>query len=107
MPETKCWSCKNACGNCSWSKEFKPVDGWIATKTFLINENEDSFIVHKCPEYIFDKMILTVEQISKLLNISTRHYYRLSEDTILKRLIALKYDVILTYDNKFILRGRL
>lgn len=31
--DTLCWSCANACGRCSWSKKFEPVEGWEAQKT--------------------------------------------------------------------------
>lgn len=54
---TLCWDCANACGGCSWSSEFRPVDGWEATPTRVkvyrwkyggIKE-VDSFHVTKCP----------------------------------------------------------
>lgn len=50
-----CWNCKNACGGCSWSKCFKPVEGWGATPT-TIDDNEGnirSYRVHSCPEFIW------------------------------------------------------
>ncbi len=25
-----CWKCANAYGGCSWSRNFQPVEGWIA-----------------------------------------------------------------------------
>ena len=49
-----CWVCKNACGGCSWSKEFKPVTGWLA-KTTIIKDSEGdifSYKIKKCPEFI-------------------------------------------------------
>ena len=56
--DTICWSCKNACGNCSWSRSFKPVKGWKAKKTKLKarrdsgnSKYEESYIVKQCPEY--------------------------------------------------------
>lgn len=53
--ETLCWKCKNAYGNCSWSKRFKPVDGWAAVPTKVnagYKGQMDSFLVTKCPEFI-------------------------------------------------------
>jgi len=52
-----CWTCQNACGGCSWSRSFKPVEGWTAEKTFLQSNGEyaESYKIIKCPEYIKDK----------------------------------------------------
>lgn len=53
-----CWTCKNACnGGCSWSKEFKPVDGWTAEKTTIpVNgEYAETYKIIKCPEYKSDR----------------------------------------------------
>ena len=36
----RCWTCKNAFGGCSWSREFLPVYGWDAEKTFHPNNGE-------------------------------------------------------------------
>ena len=54
--ETLCWTCKNACGKCSWSKGFEPVDGWDAIPTKIkvsieTNEYTDSYFVKNCPLY--------------------------------------------------------
>ena len=50
---TRCWTCKNACGGCSWSRDFLPVYGWKAEKTFIsVNEGfEESYYIKSCPEY--------------------------------------------------------
>jgi hypothetical protein len=55
---TKCWTCRNACGGCSWSREFKPVKGWDAVKTYLPTNGEhaESYHVINCPEYKPDRM---------------------------------------------------
>ena len=55
-PMTKCMNCKNACGEtaCSWAREFKPVDGWVAEPTVLSpnqNYREDSYLVLYCPQF--------------------------------------------------------
>ena len=43
--DTLCWGCEKACGGCSWSKKFVPVEGWKAIPT------EKSFDVYECPEF--------------------------------------------------------
>lgn len=66
---TLCWSCQRATNKpgfgCSWSRNEnpKPVDGWSATQTWLkfCGEITESFIVHKCPEFLPDKVRKTYE----------------------------------------------
>lgn len=63
--ETLCWRCKNAVPGakygCSWSRGFKPVDGWTARETKIMRSAgeyyyaDTSYLVKKCPEYIPDK----------------------------------------------------
>lgn len=67
MPPTLCWSCRNACGGCNWSryKVQEPVPGWEAVPTELSGQvcvkgkihrvPLDSFLVLACPQYIPDK----------------------------------------------------
>ena len=48
-----CWSCKNACGSCSWSRNFIPVKGWVAERT-TIRDSEGDISTYKiifCPKY--------------------------------------------------------
>lgn len=72
---TLCWGCERACGRCSWSKSFVPVEGWTATPTKVGAGNNliDSFIVYKCPE--FKPLKLTDER--KLLNHIKRNIGRI------------------------------
>ena len=46
-----CWSCQNAVPSattgCSWSRHFKPVEGWEATQN--PNPEMESFRVRQCP----------------------------------------------------------
>ncbi len=61
MAETLCWRCKNAVpsksSGCSWSREFKPVEGWTADRRDLkmgkekIGDYIESYFVHKCPKF--------------------------------------------------------
>lgn len=49
-----CWTCKNACGGCSWSREFKPVNGWTAEKSVIPGNRElsETYKIISCPEYV-------------------------------------------------------
>lgn len=49
-----CWRCKNACGGCSWSACFTPVNGWNAEATIIKNSTGDtcSYRIKKCPEFV-------------------------------------------------------
>lgn len=59
--ETICFNCINSVPNpktgagCSWSREYKPVDGWVAKKTMIINralaENDEDYMI---PSYRVD-----------------------------------------------------
>lgn len=59
---TLCWDCEKACGRCSWSKNFTPVEGWNAIPTKWLSSTTrakrsikkyyvDSFDVYECPEF--------------------------------------------------------
>ena len=52
-----CWECKNRFGGCSWSRDFTPVKGWNAEKTYhKYRENTvESYKITNCPEYRKDK----------------------------------------------------
>lgn len=56
--QTICWSCRKSSGLCSWSHEFKPVEGWTAKKTKISAQAKkgderkiSSYKVIKCPRY--------------------------------------------------------
>ena len=51
-----CFSCKNACGGCSWSRCGEPVDGWVATPTIILQnaEEKNSYSIAECPQYEYD-----------------------------------------------------
>ena len=46
---TLCWNCANATGNCSWSENLIPVNGWKAI--YVEKDKADSYIVLECPEF--------------------------------------------------------
>ena len=105
MADTLCWSCKNCTGGCSWSKKFEPVRGWEATKTFIASDKSNSYMVHMCPKYEIDKLIIGPEQISKILNIHVRSVYRLPNGEVIRRASKLGYDIGVNSEGQFILRG--
>lgn len=53
-----CFHCDNACGGCSWSREFKPVPGWTAEPTQLRTDGGtgtcSSYHITFCPEFCGD-----------------------------------------------------
>ena len=53
MKESLCWECTNTCGGCSWTKEFKPVEGWTIQETQISMGSKivDSCIVLTCPKF--------------------------------------------------------
>lgn len=48
-----CWTCQNACGGCSWSRDFEPVKGWKAKPNYLQSNGEHAatYKIIECPEY--------------------------------------------------------
>lgn len=65
---TLCWTCGRACGGpngCSWSREYKPVEGWDAERRDVAvwrgesgrqyTEYSESYYVKGCPEYVADR----------------------------------------------------
>lgn len=65
-----CWECDNACGGCSWSRSFTPVEGWTA----VISPKADCpskeairripwYLVRTCPEFVQDPRFIKQEEI--------------------------------------------
>ena len=48
-----CWTCKNACGGCSWSRDFTPVEGWEAVPVVIPSNGEfaETYKIICCPKY--------------------------------------------------------
>ena len=65
--ETRCWTCKNACGKCPWSEcdketrklKWRPEECWLSIITKVLmnscrgarRHDESSYIVTACPQY--------------------------------------------------------
>jgi hypothetical protein len=55
-----CWDCRRATGFCSWSREFEPVQGWVAEPTEIKSDKAgtgtvSSYEVRKCPLFEMDE----------------------------------------------------
>lgn len=48
---TICWDCSNACGACSWSKDFTPVEGW-EIEEIMHKDGTGGCAVIKCPQFV-------------------------------------------------------
>lgn len=49
-----CWRCANACGGCSWSRDYKPVKGWKAIRVAVKHRGELEFYSYRiifCPQF--------------------------------------------------------
>ena len=50
-----CFVCKKSINGCSWSKNFEPVDGWIAIKVKLDGwRKTETYKIFSCPEFEYD-----------------------------------------------------
>lgn len=54
---TRCWTCRNATGGCTWSHLGEPVKGWTARSTFIPSNGQyaHGYFVVSCLEYIKEK----------------------------------------------------
>lgn len=62
--ESLCFGCKKAVCGCSWSKYFKPVDGWNAEKVKLNISKEktiNTYQVKACPLFESDNVLSMYE----------------------------------------------
>ena len=55
-PQTLCWRCRKACGQCSWSDHWmhEPVQGWDAERNDIRANGgalTESYVVYRCPEF--------------------------------------------------------
>lgn len=64
----KCVSCARCYGLCSWSRNYIPVDGWTATKSYDADGNHYSYQIDDCPLYEEDESTAEkrAEQYSRL-----------------------------------------
>ena len=53
--EQLCWQCQYATGGCSWSNQFKPVEGWDATPHTIRDcgtSKIHTYRIYSCPQFI-------------------------------------------------------
>lgn len=66
-----CWTCRLSYGQCPWSKNFQPIEGWEAELTHKTVRGKvvyDSFEIKHCPMYQQDESSRKFdEKIRKLL----------------------------------------
>ena len=63
---TLCWECKNATCGCSWSREFRPVEGWVATKIKASSTHPyETYSVIECPNFVRDSYNEGLKRIPK------------------------------------------
>lgn len=65
-----CWDCQRAVCGCSWAKQLKPVDGWVA------EENKLGYKVLECPLFIEDYKWVGIPDIAQILGVNERTLYR-------------------------------
>ena len=63
-----CWTCRKACGGCSWADMFEPVSGWTATPVIMRYKDKnmrdlETYSITACPEYIEDARAVAMEPI--------------------------------------------
>ena len=84
-----CWDCEKACGRCSWSKNFTPVEGWKAkpTKMLISTTNgkgglrkyySDTYEIHECPEF----EPLKIKNEAEFMNLLKRNIGRIGSDLL-------------------------
>ena len=82
--ETICWDCRNY-SRCSWSRG-KPVKGWKATPTLIVNKGIDgekaritrSYLVEECPHFKHDKKrSVLYRDLAKIIGVSERSAHRI------------------------------
>ena len=97
--EQLCWTCQKACGDCSWSSCFQPVEGWTAEKVH--RKTYDSYRIEKCPEYVADdKPLKDVSQKKDAYRERTRRAVEFYKQGMKARDIAetLNVDVSTVYN---------
>lgn len=76
MKNQLCWTCTNACGRCSWSKDLTPVVGWTAKEVPWVDPEivgETTYQVFACPEYAPDpRMVRKSDRVANTVSVACR-----------------------------------
>lgn len=54
-----CWQCARTYGGCGWSKNFSPVEGWVARKICHREEGAmwESYQIIACPRFLAEERL--------------------------------------------------
>ena len=100
--QQKCWSCKKACGACSWSEadlktgkiKYEPIPGWKAKKVPYRNPDGSkgyTYEIYDCPEYVAEpERLNNAEEIKMILLERVSELY---EEGYLPNEIAVKLSI--------------
>ena len=85
---TICWNCKKACGRCSWSRDFTPIEGWEAIPTKRreswngYTRIAESYDVYNCPEFeLLDTIKYNDRERDKWIRLMQKQGTTLPKDT--------------------------
>ena len=55
--QTLCWDCRRSVKkSCSWSRRFRPVQGWDADEVYIKGTPGVSYCVNDCPKFVRDSL---------------------------------------------------
>ena len=118
VKKTICWECNNACGGCCWSRCFEPVPDWEATPTKVYQAEghyEDSYIVHKCPNFERDSEVYYTQinqgELAKRLEVTPKTVGRMTDGFLRVQCQKKGFKIKISYQNKrrmtYIIHGNL
>ena len=101
MKSQICWNCKKAYGQCSWSKSFKPVEGWEATPTKILSRDNvkkivietDSFEITSCPLFEDETRPVNSEFFTEVKVILNKYGYTIAVEYTDKERTAAKITI--------------
>lgn len=95
LDSSLCWNCKRVygeCAECSWVRNFTPVEGWNA------KQDKDGYTVRSCPQFIVnDRIEISIQDVIKIVGISRSKLFRILE----------KKKSPMSYINRRYLKGRI
>lgn len=78
-----CFDCQNAVCGCSWSRDFTPVPGWTAEKTYVMQcyvpgyESQiETYHITACPQFVPDKEYVELPKSRPVQCVDTGVTYR-------------------------------
>ena len=78
-----CLDCQKAVCGCSWSRDFTPVPGWTAEKTYIMQcyvkgyeQAIETYHITACPQFVPDKEYVPQPTVRPVKCLSTGKVYR-------------------------------